>query len=310
MIDIGKRIKQLRKSHDMNQNDLAEQLHVAISTVSNWENGRNQVSPDYYQSLANIFNISVPDFLSVENYQKTTPTHLSSKPYISYQYKLNTRLWIPYGLVMILSFLSPIWDNIIEDLMMLSWLLLLLISLSRLINNYKQNISTKFFEDNQLLYYEHQDSDQKMNWLKRQYLLFLVMLWFSLNIVILFAFGYILNNIDDLFTLITFPITLLISNIILIYSFFVDSNKKFKSRIIDYQAISINFFLARNKLLLIVYTFVYIFYYSAVNAFDLNPYKEFGMIILGIIMILVYIAIFMLYEMNQYFYSKYRIKVK
>ncbi len=52
------RIKSLRMGADMKQSDLAQRLHVAQSTVSNWENGVYDPDQDALRKLSEIFDVS------------------------------------------------------------------------------------------------------------------------------------------------------------------------------------------------------------------------------------------------------------
>ena len=42
MLNIGKRIKDLRKSQDVTQEKLADYLNISYQSVSKWENGVSQ----------------------------------------------------------------------------------------------------------------------------------------------------------------------------------------------------------------------------------------------------------------------------
>lgn len=62
-IDLGQRIKTLRKEKGIRQKDFACQLNVSAAAVSRWENGDNL--PDVYTLLqiANILGISLPELI-------------------------------------------------------------------------------------------------------------------------------------------------------------------------------------------------------------------------------------------------------
>ncbi len=59
---LKKLIRQLRKSNNLTQEDVAEYLHIQRSTYSRYENGTNSVSIDVLCRLADLFNVST-DFL-------------------------------------------------------------------------------------------------------------------------------------------------------------------------------------------------------------------------------------------------------
>jgi repressor LexA len=55
-------IKDLRKIHDISQNDLAEKLNISQQTVSSYENGTREPDISTLKQLALIFNVSI-DYL-------------------------------------------------------------------------------------------------------------------------------------------------------------------------------------------------------------------------------------------------------
>jgi len=60
-MEIGNKILELRKQHNLSQEQLAEKMNVARQTISKWELG--ETSPDLEQSrqLSQIFNVSLDD---------------------------------------------------------------------------------------------------------------------------------------------------------------------------------------------------------------------------------------------------------
>lgn len=61
---IAKRVRELRKSKSMTQDELAERLHVTRQAVSNWEMGKTAVSVEYLTELAGIFGVTVEELIS------------------------------------------------------------------------------------------------------------------------------------------------------------------------------------------------------------------------------------------------------
>jgi transcriptional regulator with XRE-family HTH domain len=55
---FGDRIKQLRFAKDMSQGDLAKALHVAQTTVSQWESNDRKPSIDTLSQIADYFGVS------------------------------------------------------------------------------------------------------------------------------------------------------------------------------------------------------------------------------------------------------------
>ena len=62
------RLKALRQDRNMLQQDLAEQLKVAKSTISGWEVGRNQPDYDILIELSIFFGVSVDYLIGRRNY--------------------------------------------------------------------------------------------------------------------------------------------------------------------------------------------------------------------------------------------------
>ncbi|HEM5684483.1 TPA: helix-turn-helix transcriptional regulator [Streptococcus suis] len=56
---IGKTIKQLRLTHNLSQEALAEQLGVSRQTISNWENDRTVPALDYMKKLSEEYQLSL-----------------------------------------------------------------------------------------------------------------------------------------------------------------------------------------------------------------------------------------------------------
>lgn len=63
---IGANIRKLRKQRGMNGADLARALHVAQSTVSQWESGGKTPRAVMIQKIADLFGVSVAAITSEE----------------------------------------------------------------------------------------------------------------------------------------------------------------------------------------------------------------------------------------------------
>ena len=64
MKQIGKKITDLRKKHNMTQMELADKLGISFQAVSNWERGNTMPDISKLPELAAIFNISVDELLN------------------------------------------------------------------------------------------------------------------------------------------------------------------------------------------------------------------------------------------------------
>ena len=59
MNKVNSMIKRLRLEKNLNQEQLAEHLHVTRQAVSNWENGKTQPDIETLTQIAEYFNVSV-----------------------------------------------------------------------------------------------------------------------------------------------------------------------------------------------------------------------------------------------------------
>lgn len=69
---LGNRLKELRISHQLTQEELAKQLYVTRQTISNWENNKGQPELENIILLSEVFQVSINELLNQENFQKQT----------------------------------------------------------------------------------------------------------------------------------------------------------------------------------------------------------------------------------------------
>ena len=62
-MNLGNNILKLRKENKLSQEELAEKVNVTRQTISNWELGSTQPTPEQLKVLSKIFNISVDELL-------------------------------------------------------------------------------------------------------------------------------------------------------------------------------------------------------------------------------------------------------
>lgn len=78
-MELGNRIKELRKAQNNNQDELAEKLFVSRQTISNWENDKSYPDIQSVLLLSEVFNVSVDQLLKgdVEKMERiiTEQTH-------------------------------------------------------------------------------------------------------------------------------------------------------------------------------------------------------------------------------------------
>lgn len=63
-------IKELRISKGLKQSDLANLLHVAQTTISNWENDRTEPDFDSLRQMAELFDVSADYLLGQSDVKK------------------------------------------------------------------------------------------------------------------------------------------------------------------------------------------------------------------------------------------------
>lgn len=67
-MSVGKKIKALRKEHRLTQNELAERLDVAPTSVSAWEREANRPLMDKLSIMANMFNVPISYFFDEDEF--------------------------------------------------------------------------------------------------------------------------------------------------------------------------------------------------------------------------------------------------
>jgi len=67
---FGNIIKEIRKKHNLTQNDLAKKYNITYQAVSKWENGKNMPDMLLIKQISEDFNIKLEDLLD-GNYKET-----------------------------------------------------------------------------------------------------------------------------------------------------------------------------------------------------------------------------------------------
>ncbi|MEG2148812.1 MAG: helix-turn-helix transcriptional regulator [Clostridiales bacterium] len=65
-MEFNEKLQELRKSKNLTQEQLGEQLYVSRTAISKWESGRGYPSIDSLKGLLKYFDISLDDLLSSE----------------------------------------------------------------------------------------------------------------------------------------------------------------------------------------------------------------------------------------------------
>lgn len=63
-MNVGQRIKELRKQSKLDQSQLAAKLNVSNKTVSSWEQNRTQPKMEMIEAMCKIFNCTKADFVT------------------------------------------------------------------------------------------------------------------------------------------------------------------------------------------------------------------------------------------------------
>jgi transcriptional regulator with XRE-family HTH domain len=77
MENLGQKISELRKKHNLTQSELGEKLNVTSQAVSKWENNLSEPDLETTKKLCEIFDVSMNELLSVEitnNNETPAPT--------------------------------------------------------------------------------------------------------------------------------------------------------------------------------------------------------------------------------------------
>ena len=77
-MNIGSRIRELRKNKKMTQTDLANLIHVSQQTITKWENNSTEPSGSAIKAIANIFNVSSDYLLGIDEHENSVQEALDS----------------------------------------------------------------------------------------------------------------------------------------------------------------------------------------------------------------------------------------
>ncbi len=68
-VNLGKRIKKLRKARSMTQEQLAELIFMDVTTLSKIETGKNYPQPETIEKLAQAFNVRIQDLFLIDKFE-------------------------------------------------------------------------------------------------------------------------------------------------------------------------------------------------------------------------------------------------
>lgn len=107
--EVGKRIRIIRNAKNLDQKEFADKIETTVSSLSNWENGRNYPKPVYIERICEIFGYPV-SYLTVNTKERVTELveRLEHDVNVDKRYKELYNLNFKYNLI---DEISDIIDN-------------------------------------------------------------------------------------------------------------------------------------------------------------------------------------------------------
>ena len=84
-IDVAQNLKQLRKKHGYTQQELANILKVAKTTVSTWERGAAKPRMDVARQLANLYGVTLGQLVGETNLTESKSNNTTTQEPIDLQ---------------------------------------------------------------------------------------------------------------------------------------------------------------------------------------------------------------------------------
>lgn len=84
-IDVAQNLKQLRKKHGYTQQELANILKVAKTTVSTWERGAAKPRMDVARQLANLYGVTLGQLVGETNLTESKSSNTTNQEPIDLQ---------------------------------------------------------------------------------------------------------------------------------------------------------------------------------------------------------------------------------
>ena len=69
-MEYNERIKELREDKDLNQTQLAKEIHSTQKTISNWEKGYSEPNIEMIKALCKFFNVSADYLLGITDKER------------------------------------------------------------------------------------------------------------------------------------------------------------------------------------------------------------------------------------------------
>lgn len=124
-IEIANKLVELRKQHNLSQEELAEKLGISRQAISKWERAESSPDTDNLIALAKLYNISLDELLindknEIEEIEVDEPEVL--EPKVSIKFVLGIKSIFPLTIVIIYIIIGSLWG-----LWHPGWILFLLI---------------------------------------------------------------------------------------------------------------------------------------------------------------------------------------
>ena len=103
-MDFGSQIKDLRKTHNLTQEEFALKLNVTRQAISNWENNRNLPDIQILIEISNVFSISLDQLILGGNKMNNMTEKLIKDGNESHRAKLNLLATIIGALLLVIGF--------------------------------------------------------------------------------------------------------------------------------------------------------------------------------------------------------------
>ena len=309
MSDIGKQIKLHRQKQSMTQKELGIILNVAVSTVSSWEKGHNQVSPYYYDALASALSIDKAELLSIHSKNISSPP-TNSKPYIDRTYKFNLKQSLIMLIPLVFTFLAPLLNEPMNGLFILLWLLLTLFYSIKFLEKSQKPITLKYYHDDETLYYVHEMSKEKLKTFRNDRLIVVILTFVLVNISTVIALAMIHESLESILIIGFFSFVLILTNSVIVWLLLQIAFSPFNQHTMTYDELhNIDWFTPYR--ILIFFTFIIVLgLFVLIQTLNINPYQSFLDVLVYIFLCLSFILSYGLHEMTKKLYYGYKIMIK
>ena len=309
MSDVGKQIKFYRQRQSMTQKELASILNVAVSTISSWEKGHNQVNPYYYDALASALTIQKAELLNIHpNNSHQLPTN--SKPYIDKSYKFNLTQSLMLLTTLIFTFFAPILRTPFNGVYVLLWLLVIVIYIIKLLEKTEKLITLKYYHDDESLYYVHTMSKEKLKMFRTDRLIITIFTFVLINIATIISLAMLHESLESILVIGFFTLLLILTNSVIIWIMLQITFSPFNKHTIPYDELHNTVWFTPYRILFFLTFIIVIGQFVLIQTLDFNPYQSYLDVLVYIFLCLSLVLTHALIEMTKKLYYGYKIMIK